>query len=232
MKTMQLSEFQKTQRIADLEKQLADLTTDNRRLLQIIYETPEARRLLGTQEKIDAAAPPPNGQVAIRHTVVAAIILGLLSLFPSSARAQQCDQTLWQHVYHPQRLKIHDPCMVVLGQIVDATHGKRKDGLRHEADGDTHGWLKLPADAQNLLYAGNKSAEGGNLVFEVVCKFAVTQQDAKAACINYKSGLRIPPVGTCVRMTGALVQDQEHAKWMELHPVSRIEPISCAEAKL
>jgi len=29
------------------------------------------------------------------------------------------------------------------GTIVDATNGGKPDGVRHEADGDTHGWLKV-----------------------------------------------------------------------------------------
>jgi len=54
--------------------------------------------------------------------------------------------------------------------MVDATKGSERDGVRHEADGDTHGWLKLDSQFQNLLNAGNISDEGGNLVFEIVCK--------------------------------------------------------------
>jgi hypothetical protein len=48
-----------------------------------------------------------------------------------------------------------------------------QDGLRHEKDGDTHGWLKLDSQFTNLLNAGNKSNEDENMVFEVVCKFPV-----------------------------------------------------------
>ena len=54
-----------------------------------------------------------------------------------------CDNTLWQHVYHPTRLIVKQQCLAVTGTIVDATNGTEQDGVRHEADGDTHGWLKL-----------------------------------------------------------------------------------------
>jgi hypothetical protein len=140
----------------------------------------------------------------------------------STARSTKCDASLWDHVYNPQRLIVKNKCLVVTGTIVDATNGKRADGVRHEPDGDTHGWLKLDSQFKNLLNAGNMSNEGGNMVFEVVCKFTVTQADAKAACQGYKSSVKIPPVGSHVQMVGSYVQDTNHAKWMEIHPVTSI----------
>jgi hypothetical protein len=137
----------------------------------------------------------------------------------------QCDDTLWDHVYNPQRLIVKQQCIAVTGTIVDATNGKKHDGVRHEADGDTHGWLKLDPEFSSLLNAGNMSDEGGNLVFEIVCKFHVTQQDAISACQAYNSPVQIPPVGSHVRMMGTYVQDTNHAKWMEIHPVSSIAAI-------
>ena len=50
-----------------------------------------------------------------------------------------CDTTLWKHVYNPTRLTKKQACITVTGTIVDATKGKRPDGVRHEKDGDTHG---------------------------------------------------------------------------------------------
>jgi hypothetical protein len=44
-------------------------------------------------------------------------------------------------------------CIEVTGTIVDATNGKRKDGVRKEGDGDTHGWLKRDSQFENLLNA-------------------------------------------------------------------------------
>lgn len=137
--------------------------------------------------------------------------------------AAQCDDSLWSHVYNPQRLIVKQQCIAVTGTIVDATNGREADGVRHEADGDTHGWLKVDPQFTNLLNAGNMSDEGGNLVFEIVCKFRVTQQDAKAACpLTYHSPVQVPPVGSHVRIVGSHVQDTNHAKWMEIHPVTSI----------
>ncbi len=136
-----------------------------------------------------------------------------------------CDASLWNHVYHPQRLIVKQQCMAVTGTIVDATNGKQADGVRHEKDGDTHGWLKLDAEFQNLLNAGNMSAEGGNLVFELVCKFPVTQADAKSACLGFKDQVQLPPINSHVRIVGTYVQDTFHAQWMEIHPVTSITVI-------
>ncbi len=139
-----------------------------------------------------------------------------------------CDDNLWNHVYNPQRLIVKQKCITVTGTIVDATTNTSRpepDGVRHEADGDTHGWLKLDTGFENLLNAGNKNAENGNLVFEIVCEFPVTQADAQSACQAFNSPVKIPPVGSHVRIVGSYVQDTNHEKWMEIHPVSSIEVI-------
>jgi hypothetical protein len=147
---------------------------------------------------------------------------------PASATpgpAAQCDESLWDHVYNPQRLIVKQQCISVTGTIVDATNGKKPDGVRHEADGDTHGWLNLDPQFKSLLNGGNISDEGGNLVFELVCKFHVTQADAVAACQNYHNSVQIPSPGSHVRIVGTYVQDTNHAKWMEIHPVTSITVI-------
>jgi hypothetical protein len=141
---------------------------------------------------------------------------------PAQPPETQCDPSLWSHVYHPTRLIVKQQCITVTGTIVDATAGKKSDGVRHEADGDTHGWLKVDAEFESLLNAGNMSDEGGNLVFEIVCRFPVTQKDAKAACANYTDHVSLPAVGSHVQIVGTLVQESFHAKWVEIHPVTRI----------
>lgn len=137
----------------------------------------------------------------------------------------QCDASLWNHVYHSNRLMVRQQCMSVTGTIVDATGGTQPDGVRHEKDGDTHGWLKVDPEFQSLLNAGNISDEGGNLVFEIVCRYHVTQKDAQAACQGYQDKVTLPPVGSHVRVVGSYVQDSFHAQWMEIHPVTSITVI-------
>lgn len=149
------------------------------------------------------------------------LLSSTLLLFASPAFAQTCDQTLLQHVYHPQRLKVLKPCATVTGTIVDATHGKRKQGCRSEADGDLHCWLHLDPGQEAYINAMNVKNEGGNLVFEPMCQHRVTQTDAKAACKNWRQGLTLPPVGTHVKLTGASVLDTQHGH-KEVHPVSAI----------
>jgi hypothetical protein len=165
-------------------------------------------------------------------------VLGSTSTTPQpshGARAQgegtQCDDSLWDHVYNPQRLIVKQKCIAVTGTIVDASHGQHVDGVRHEADGDTHGWRDLDPQFKNLLNAGNRSDEGGNLVFEIVCKFRVTQADAKSACpATYHNPVEFPPVGSHVRIVGTYVQDTNHSKWMEIHPVTSIQLIAAPQS--
>lgn len=150
------------------------------------------------------------------------MFLALLALL-GPASSPSCDASLWTHVYKPARLHVLQRCVAVTGTIVDATAGKRKDGVRHESDGDTHGWLRVDPEFRSLLDVGNRTHEGGNLVFEAVCQFPVSQADARAACRGYRSRLTIPPVGTRVAITGVYVEDGNHAHWRELHPVTCIE---------
>jgi hypothetical protein len=141
---------------------------------------------------------------------------------PGSNSLAGCGDGLWQHVYHPYRLLVMNECVTVSGTIVDDTNGRNSDGVRHEADGDTHGWLRLDPQFANLLDNGNKSAENGDLVFEIVCHYHVTQADAKPACSTFGDHIVIPPVGSHVAITGTFVQDTNHQRWNEIHPVSRI----------
>ena len=137
----------------------------------------------------------------------------------------ECDSNLSAHVYHPNRLIVKQDCMAITGTIVDATANqstKEPDGTRHEPDGDTHGWLKVDPGFESLLNSGNINDEAGNLVFEIICRFPVTQPDAKAACQGFTDHVSLPPVGSHVRMVGRYVQDTFHGQWNEIHPVTSI----------
>lgn len=157
------------------------------------------------------------------------LLLSLLvsALAPIASLSQTCDASLWKHVYNPQRLVVKQECITARGTIVDATKGKKKDGARHEADGDGHNWLKLDPGQENLLLPGNIETQQGNLVFEIICRYRVTQKDAIAACRNFKSTVTLPPVGTHVCVTGPLIEDMDHKPiHREIHPVTKIEACS------
>lgn len=143
---------------------------------------------------------------------------------PKLTPAPTCDQTLWVHVYNSQRLGPLG-CVAVTGIKQDATHGKKKDGCRREADADFHCWLKLDADPPiqlGYLNDENRSKQDGNLVFEPMCQGRVKQADAKAACKDWKQQLLDAPVGAHLKITGIWVLDKQHGH-MEIHPVTSIE---------
>lgn len=160
-----------------------------------------------------------------RGLVCGAVLLGV-AVLPAvgqnvTAKAP-CDESLWQHVYHVKRLVVHQPCISVTGVLVDASHGRNKDGCRHETDADCHTWLKLDKGQESLLNAKNRQNEGGNLVIEPICRYKVTQADAIEVCKDWTQNLVLPPPGTHVRVTGAYVFDAQHGH-MEIHPISSIE---------
>src|SRR5437899_7890589 len=53
-----------------------------------------------------------------------------------------------EHVYHPDRLQLRNPCMTVTGSV---------EAVIAEADGDYHIRLRLDSQFADLLHAGNGS---------------------------------------------------------------------------
>lgn len=131
--------------------------------------------------------------------------------------ADGCDASLWQHVYHSQRLKVVEKCIAVTGTI---HHVKR------EADGDDHIQLKLDPEFPGLLNDRNAQVQAGCLIVEPVCQGPVTQADAQPACRDFHSAVEVFPKGKHVRILGSYVLDSEadHG-WMEIHPVTAITEV-------
>jgi hypothetical protein len=100
-----------------------------------------------------------EGWVGARY-LAAGVQGGTAELAAPLSGASGCDATLWDHVYNPQRLIVKQKCIQVTGTIVDATNGKRRDGVRQEADGDTHGWLEFDPQFTNLLKRGQYERRG------------------------------------------------------------------------
>src|SRR5438876_8391535 len=64
------------------------------------------------------------------------------SSMSESTSGWPCDQSLWNHVYNPQRLEVVESCKTVTGII---------ESKRVEADGDYHIRLKLDPQYANLI---------------------------------------------------------------------------------
>ena len=154
--------------------------------------------------------PSPSAETQANDTLLSTARLST-SMTHSSAN---CDQSLWDHIYHPSRLQVNDPCITVTGTI---------QSIRTERDGDLHIRLKLDPEFTNLLNDANVAGQFGNLVVEPICQGPVTQPDAVAACENFHQDISVPHVGTHVTVTGSYVLDSQHG-WMEIHPVTSIEP--------
>jgi hypothetical protein len=142
------------------------------------------------------------------------------SLSPPSSSAttssNQCDQSLWDHVYHPSRLQVIASCKSVLGII---------ESKRVEKDGDYHIRVKLDSPFSNLINSANIKNQFGDLVVELICVNRVTQADAISACQNFHQNISIPPIGSHVNIMGSYVLDKEHGNWAEIHPVTSIKKI-------
>lgn len=104
------------------------------------------------------------------------------------------------------------------------------DGVRHESDGDTHGWLRVDPAFASVINAGNTADQHGNLVFEIVCHFSVTQPDAKRSCRRFTDHTTIPPIGSHVAIRGTLVTAKNHGQWNEIHPTLRTASLTRPES--
>jgi len=153
------------------------------------------------------------------RTIFRAFLVAILLFVckPQGASAQ-CQDSLWNHIYHSYRLVVHDSCMTVTGTVYS---------LIYEADGDIHIRLTVDSPFLYMLNSSNYSGELGKLVLEPICATTCTQADAIASCSAFTNTVFIPSVGEHVAVTGSYVTDNDHG-WNEIHPVSKIEiaPIS------
>ena len=124
-----------------------------------------------------------------------------------------CDASLWEHVYHRQRLEVIEECKTVEGVI---------DKVLRDGDGDLH--IRLDVEDKSLLNEKNFSGQHGMLVLEPVCQKEPTQADAIEPCRNYAGPFFSVRAGMRVRVTGPYVLDHEHG-WREIHPVTSIVPV-------
>jgi hypothetical protein len=158
--------------------------------------------------------PPINSIINTSNIDINTTATNALPL--SNLSTGKCDQSLWNHVYHPERLQIVDKCKTISGII---------ESKKPEADGDFHMRLKLDPQFSNLINVANVNGQLGDMVVEPVCQKVITQLDAIPACLNFHQNINIPMVGSHVNVTGSYVLDSEHGRWAEIHPVTSIVKI-------
>lgn len=137
-----------------------------------------------TKQSNSASGSPTRNQ--IRRTAVAS---------PGGASVCPPQDKVLAGVYHPERLKVLDPCKKASGTVVE---------VRHEEDGDLHVNVRPDPAYENLLISGNYSGEGGNLVVEMMARDG--------------GHLPEPKPGQHLLLIGAYVNDLQH-DWAEIHPV-------------
>jgi hypothetical protein len=134
----------------------------------------------------------------------------------TSTSGEQCDESLWNHVYNPGRLQVVEPCKTVTGII---------ESIKTETDGDYHIRLKPDPQFSNLINSANVNGQYGDLVLEPICVNPVTQPDAISACQDFHQNISIPPIGSHVQVTGSYVLDNQRGGWAEIHPITSISEI-------
>jgi hypothetical protein len=165
------------------------------------------------------------------------ILVACLVLFgAAAARAQvashECNPALWTRVYSRYRFatpvnsqnKVEPPhrCVQIRGRI------ERVYPVGEEADGDIH--ISIVPDNSGVLRPGQTF-----LVAEIVCADNTPAiGPARVACRGYQNSplLSYGRVGRFrknqhVEVVGELVVDYLHLRsgWVEIHPVTRIDPI-------
>lgn len=140
------------------------------------------------------------------------IIIGF-AIFSISAYSQVLQDSVWKHVYHPDRFLVKKQTLTITGIVTK---------IISEADGDLHIRVKLDSNANTLLNDGNYKYQDSCLVIEIIYAHQPKQTDAVEKSKGYINTIYIPKKGQHIRVTGTYVFDKEHA-WNELHPVFRVE---------
>lgn len=88
----------------------------------------------GQQNKSEPQNNFPSSSNTVPDSTTTTTINSVNTAPPTNPPSGKCDQSLWNHVYHPERLQIIDSCKSVLGTI---------ESKKSEPDGDFHIRLKL-----------------------------------------------------------------------------------------
>jgi len=131
-------------------------------------------------------------------------------------RSDDCDSSLWQHVWGSERLKVYDICKTVSGVIEDS---------KADADGDQHMLLRLDKGYEKFINKRNVKKSNGCLVIEAICVNNITKTKAVKPCEGYVNNVTLPSIGDPVTVTGSYVKDL-HKRWMEIHPITKLTIIN------
>lgn len=190
---------------------------------------PESRSLL-TLGVVRLLVPLVGLLLMTGGFVISAAAQKLATIPPDSIRVSheaasakpECDPGLWPHVYSPERLSRIEECVTVAG-TVEAVPNALTD-----PDGDYKFLLRPDPPYRNMLNGLNQIVYRGDLVIEVVCAIRTRQAEPLAACAGYHNTVIFPAAGEHVQITGSYVFDRllfGRYGWMEIHPVSKIEPM-------
>src|SRR6266849_9544479 len=99
-----------------------------------------------------------NGRCSMKRLVLLLLVASLgvvgASLSPDSPVCRKGRQTVWPHVYRPDRLKIIAQCFTVSGTV---------EHISKARDGDTHIGLTLDPAFEHILNDGNRQYQHGAL---------------------------------------------------------------------
>ena len=143
-------------------------------------------------------------------------LIVFVGFFSTAFSQLLCDQTLWTHVYKPERLQGDKKCTSVKGII---------KAVKAEQDGSYSVQMKLdPGQPLALLNDKNLSLQNGNMVLVIICAHRpIADPDALKSCGAYENKVKVPMVGDHLQATGTYVTDTDPSHgWNELQPVSAL----------
>src|SRR5436190_15051439 len=100
---------------------------------------------------------------------------------PMKLPPENCDQSMWNHVYEKDRLHVIEQCTAVEGRVVS---------VERSHDGDLH--IALEPKSRSVLNLTNLMHLRAKLVVEIVCEHMPTKPAAKAACVDFHSQVAVP----------------------------------------
>ena len=127
-----------------------------------------------------------------------------------------CDQTLWPHVYHPERLQGEKKCISIKGTVRT---------IKAENDGGYSIQIRLDAgQPTTLLNDKNISLQNACMVIEIICAHRpIEQADGLKSCGVFESKIKVPAVGDHVQVIGTYVLDTSAGHgWNAIYPVSEV----------